>query len=76
VIDDRTAYGQGLADEFVKGVKRRAGRRQVVSRQFTNDKATDFNAILTAIKAARPDVIFFGGMDAVAGPMLRTRTTR
>jgi branched-chain amino acid transport system substrate-binding protein len=69
VIDDRTAYGQGVADEFEKGVKSKGGT--VVDRQFTNDKATDFTAILTAIKAKKPDVIFFGGMDAVAGPMLR-----
>ena len=71
VIDDRTAFGQGLADEFVKGVKASKGALQVVSRQFTNDKATDFNAILTQIRAQRPDVIFYGGMDAVAGPMLK-----
>jgi branched-chain amino acid transport system substrate-binding protein len=70
VIDDRTAFGQGLADEFTKGVKA-VGRAQLVSRQFTNDKATDFNAILTQIRAHDPDVIFYGGMDAVAGPMLK-----
>jgi branched-chain amino acid transport system substrate-binding protein len=52
VIDDRTAFGQGLADEFIKGVKAVGRRRQLVSRQFTNDKATDFNAILTQIRAA------------------------
>ncbi len=69
VIDDRTAYGQGVADEFEKGVKSKGGK--IVDRQFTNDKATDFTAILTAIKAKKPDLIFFGGMDAVAGPMLR-----
>jgi branched-chain amino acid transport system substrate-binding protein len=69
VIDDRTAYGQGVADEFVKGAKSKGGK--VVDRQFTSDKATDFTAILTAIKAKKPDVVFFGGMDAVAGPMLR-----
>jgi branched-chain amino acid transport system substrate-binding protein len=69
VIDDRTAYGQGVADEFEKGVKSKGGA--IVDRQFTNDKATDFSAILTAIKAKKPDLIFFGGMDAVAGPMLR-----
>ncbi|MDT8997704.1 branched-chain amino acid ABC transporter substrate-binding protein [Paucibacter sp. APW11] len=69
VIDDRTAYGQGVADEFEKGVKAAGGK--VVGREFTNDKATDFNAILTAVKAKKPDVVFFGGMDAVAGPMLR-----
>ena len=69
VIDDRTAYGQGVADEFEKGVAAAGGK--VVGREFTTDKATDFNAILTTLKAKKPDVVFFGGMDAVGGPMLR-----
>jgi branched-chain amino acid transport system substrate-binding protein len=69
VIDDRTAYGQGVADEFEKGVKGLGGK--IVKREFTNDKATDFTAILTSIKGAKPDVIFYGGMDAVAGPLIR-----
>lgn len=74
VIDDRTAFGQGLADQFAKEV-RRLGGATVVSRQFTNDKATDFSAILTQIRAHKPDVIFYGGMDAVAGPMLKQMKT-
>jgi branched-chain amino acid transport system substrate-binding protein len=69
VIDDRTAYGQGVADEFEKAVKASGGN--IAERQFTTDKATDFTAILTSIKAKKPDVVFFGGMDAVAGPMIR-----
>ncbi len=69
VIDDRTAYGMGVANEFEKGVKAAGGK--VVGREFTNDKATDFTAILTTLKGRNPDVVFFGGMDAVAGPMLR-----
>ena len=69
VIDDRTAYGQGVADEFEKGVKGAGGK--TVAREFTSDKATDFTAILTSIKGKSPDIVFFGGMDAVAGPMLR-----
>ncbi|TNF56656.1 MAG: branched-chain amino acid ABC transporter substrate-binding protein [Burkholderiales bacterium] len=69
VIDDRTAYGQGVADEFEKAVV--AAGATVVGREFTNDKATDFNAILTTLKAKNPEVVFFGGMDAVAGPMLK-----
>ena len=69
VIDDRTAYGQGVADEFEKGVKGAGGK--TVGREFTNDKATDFTAILTSLKAKKPDIVFFGGMDAVAGPMMR-----
>jgi branched-chain amino acid transport system substrate-binding protein len=69
VIDDRTTYGQGVADEFVKGAK--AAGIKVAGREFTNDKATDYTAILTSIKAKKPDLIFFGGMDSVAGPMLK-----
>ena len=69
VIDDRTAYGQGVAEEFTKAVKASGGA--IAETQFTTDKATDFTAILTQIKAKKPDVIFFGGMDAVAGPMIR-----
>jgi branched-chain amino acid transport system substrate-binding protein len=68
-IDDRTAYGQGVAEEFAKSVKASGGK--IADQQFTTDKATDFTAILTAIKAKQPDVVFYGGMDAVAGPMLR-----
>ncbi len=69
VIDDRSAYGQGLADDFAKAAA--AAGAQVVGHEFTNDKATDFKAILTTIKAKQPDVIFFGGMDSAGGPMLR-----
>lgn len=69
VVDDRTAYGQGVADEFEKAAK--AAGATIVGREFTTDKATDFTAILTTIKGKKPDVIFFGGMDAVAGPMVK-----
>ena len=69
VIDDRTAYGQGVSEEFEKAVKAAGGK--IVGHEFTTDKSTDFNAILTKLKATKPDVLFFGGMDAVAGPMLK-----
>jgi branched-chain amino acid transport system substrate-binding protein len=69
VIDNRTAYGQGVAEEFVKGAKAAGGN--IVDNQYTSDKATDFTAILTAVKAKKPDIIFYGGMDAEAGPMIR-----
>jgi branched-chain amino acid transport system substrate-binding protein len=69
VIDDRTAYGQGLATEFTKGLQQQGGT--VVAREFTNDKATDFSSILTKIRATKPDLVFYGGMNAAAGPMLR-----
>ena len=69
IIDDRTAYGQGVAEVFKKTALSKG--MTVVDEQFTTDKATDFMAILTAVKAKNPDAIFFGGMDPQAGPMLR-----
>jgi branched-chain amino acid transport system substrate-binding protein len=67
VIDDSTAYGQGLADNFEATVK--AGGATLVAREHTTDKDTDFKAILTKIKGKNPDLIMFGGIDPQAGPM-------
>ncbi len=69
IIDDRTAYGQGVAGVFRQTAKELG--LEVVSEQYTNDKAVDFMSILTSIKSKKPDGIFFGGMDPQAGPMLR-----
>jgi len=69
IIDDSTAYGQGLADAFEAAVK--AGGAKVVAREHTTDKDTDFKAILTKIRGRRPDLIMFGGIDPQAGPMVK-----
>jgi branched-chain amino acid transport system substrate-binding protein len=69
IIDDRTAYGQGVAEVFKRTAKQKG--MEIVNEQYTTDKATDFMAILTAIKSKSPDAIFFGGMDPQGGPMLR-----
>lgn len=69
IIDDRTAYGQGLADQFEAAAK--AAGAEIVTRQYTTDKSTDFMAILTAVKSENADVLFFGGMDAQGGPMIK-----
>src|SRR5687767_11389760 len=69
VIDDSTAYGQGLADAFERTVKE--GGVKVVTREHTTDKDTDFKAILTKIKGLKPDLIMFGGIDPQAGPMVK-----
>lgn len=69
VVDDRTAYGQGLVTEFSRSLQKQGG--SIVAKEFTNDKATDFSAIITRIRATKPDLVFFGGMSATAGPMLR-----
>lgn len=65
VVDDRTAYGTGVADVFLDAAKK-AGL-EVVDREYTNDKATDFKSILSNLKAAKPDAIFYGGYYTQAG---------
>ncbi|MFZ5724108.1 MAG: branched-chain amino acid ABC transporter substrate-binding protein [Pseudomonadota bacterium] len=69
IVDDRTAYGQGLADEFEKYVL--ASGAVVTAREYTTDKASEFSAILTRIKGTQPDLLFFGGMAPQAGPMVK-----
>lgn len=69
VLDDRTAYGQGIADEFVKSAQ--ASGAEIVSRQYTTDKAIDFAAVLTSIKGKHADLVFFGGMDPQGAPMVK-----
>jgi branched-chain amino acid transport system substrate-binding protein len=69
VIDDRTAYGQGLADEFIKAAE--AGGAQIIKREYTTDKSVDFTAVLTSIKGKQPDLLFFGGMDPQGVPMVK-----
>ncbi|CAM2164126.1 branched-chain amino acid transport system substrate-binding protein [Paraburkholderia sacchari] len=74
IIDDRTAYGQGVAQQFEQVAK--ANGLKIVDHQFTNSQATDFLGILTAIKAKNPDVIFFGGYAAQGAPMARQMRQR
>ena len=69
IADDATAYGEGLANEVEKTLK--AAGVQIVAREKTNDKATDFKAILTKMKGKAPDAVFYGGMDATGGPMIK-----
>jgi branched-chain amino acid transport system substrate-binding protein len=69
IVDDSTAYGQGLANEFEKTAKSLG--LNVVSHDATNDHAVDFRAILTKIKGENPDAIMYGGMDATGGPFTK-----
>ena len=69
IIDDRTAYGQGLADQFARAVAAAGG--SVIDREYTTDKASDFAAILTSVKGKHPDLIYYGGADSQSAPMVR-----
>jgi len=69
LIDDKTAYGEGLANEVEKTLK--ADKVAILGRERTTDTETDFKSILTKIKAKNPDVVFHGGMDQTGGPLLK-----
>lgn len=69
VIDDRTAFGQGLADEFIKSLA--AQGIQPVAREYVDDKTVDFSAVLTTVRSKNADLIFFGGVDSQAAPLAR-----
>ncbi len=69
VIDDATAYGEGIANEVEKTLK--AQNIKVLPREKGTDKTTDWKAVLTKLRGRNPDAIFYGGMDATGGPLLK-----
>jgi branched-chain amino acid transport system substrate-binding protein len=69
ILDDRTAFGQGEADEFEKAVKAHGGT--IVAHEYTNNQAVDFSTQLTAIKGADADLLFFGGLDTQAADVAK-----
>jgi branched-chain amino acid transport system substrate-binding protein len=69
VIDDATAYGEGIANEVEKTLK--AANIKVLPREKGTDKTTDWKAVLTKVRGRNPDAVFYGGMDATGGPLLK-----
>ena len=69
IIDDATAYGEGLANEVEKSLK--AANVKVLPREKGTDKTTDWKAVLTKVKGKHADAVFYGGMDATGGPLLK-----
>ncbi len=69
IVDDATAYGEGLANEVEKTLK--AAGVKVLPREKGTDKTSDWKAVLTKLKGRRPDAVFYGGMDATGGPLLK-----
>ena len=69
LIDDATAYGEGIADEVEKTLK--AAKVKVLPREKGTDKTTDWKAVLTKLRGRKPDAVFYGGMDATGGPLLK-----
>ena len=69
VVDDRTAYGAGVADTFVAQLKAYDG--VVVNRGYTDNRASKFDAIIEMMKGSTAKWVFYGGMDQQAGLLLK-----
>ena len=69
IIDDATAYGEGIANEVEKTLK--AARIKVLPREKGTDKTADWKAVLTKLRGRKPDAVFYGGMDATGGPLMK-----
>ena len=69
VVDDKTAYGEGLANEVDKAL--RAAGVTIAGRERVSDKETDFKAVLTRIKQKEVDAVFHGGMDSTGGLLVK-----
>ena len=69
VIHDKDTYGQGLADATKAQLTKR-GVTPVLYEGLTRGEK-DFSAVVTKIRAAGADVVYFGGLHPEAGPLVR-----
>jgi branched-chain amino acid transport system substrate-binding protein len=69
VIDDKTTYGKGLADETVKGMAK--GGMKPVLREGINTGEKDYSALVSKIKQSRADLVYFGGLYTEGGLIVR-----
>jgi branched-chain amino acid transport system substrate-binding protein len=60
ILDDSGAYGVGIADSFQKQAEKIGIK--VMGRDQVNPKEADYTTILTKIKAAKPDLMYYGGV--------------
>lgn len=68
MLDDKTAYGQGLSSEVEKYL--RAHDVAIVATEGTEERS-DFSSIIGKIKASRPDMVFFGGIFNQGAPFVK-----
>src|SRR5437660_4839513 len=67
VVDDASAYGEGIANEVEKTLK--AAKVNVLPREKGTNKTNDWKAILTKLRGRNPDAVFYGGMTSTAAPL-------
>ena len=69
IVDDKSAYGKGLADETRKAMNK-AGKKEVVSESITAGEK-DYTALVTKLKQANVDLVYYGGYHTEAGLIVR-----
>jgi branched-chain amino acid transport system substrate-binding protein len=69
IIDDTETYGKGIADAFAAEWEKLGGT--VVGREGAPKGTTDYTAILTKFKDAAPEAVFYGGVTATGGGLVR-----
>ncbi len=69
VVDDTETYGKGLADVFATQFAKLGGT--VVKHDGAPATTTDYTPLLTAVQSQNPDVVYFGGVTATGGGLLR-----
>ncbi len=69
IIHDKDTYGQGLADATKAQLNKR-GVKEVIYEGLTRGEK-DFNALVTKIRSSGAEVVYFGGLHAEAGPLVR-----
>ncbi len=69
VVHDKTTYGQGLADETRKAMNAKGLKEVLYEGVNVGDK--DYSALVSKLKASRPDLVFWGGLHDTGGQILR-----
>ena len=68
-VNDKTTYGKGLVDETLKAIK--AGGMKDVLYEGINTGEKDYSALVSKIKQARADLVYFGGLYTEGGLIVR-----
>src|SRR6185295_14622054 len=69
VVHDKTTYGQGLAEETRKNMNAK-GIKEIFYEGVNKDDK-DFSALVSKLRAAKPDLIYWGGLHDTGGLILR-----
>ena len=69
VVHDKTTYGKGLADETQKAMNAKGVKEVVYEGINTGEK--DFSALISKLKAAGAEVVYWGGLHTEGGLIVR-----